>query len=166
MSMTSLENELARLYELLDQEVTTYGLIIKELKKQAECLREGDTDRLLEVVHEMGQQTDAAQGLQKAVETLIAKTLPGGNGGVESLDRLAARVSPAHRKRMISYGRTLKDLRARMAGMNERNKIFVCERLNFFSELTSSLVAPGMVSYPNARRSTGPVPSFAFNREV
>jgi hypothetical protein len=164
--MTSPENELGRLYGLLDQEVAAYRLIIEELKNQAECLREGDTDRLLEVVCTMGQQTDVAQEVQKAVGTLIGTSPPRGNGGGEALDRLAARVSPADRKRVISYGRTLKDLRARISRMNERNKIFVREHLDFFSELTSSLVAPGTVSYPNVRRPTGPVASFAFNREV
>ncbi len=164
--MTCPEQELGALYGLLDQQVEAYRLIIEELKKQAECLRQGDTERLLEVIRSMGQQADTAHRLRRAVETLIEKNLAGGKDSDKSLNGFAARVSPADRNRVLWYGRTLEDLRARMSRLNERNKMFVREHLSFFSDLTRALIAPGAVSYPRTRRSTGPVPAFAFNREV
>ncbi len=169
--MAFMEDEMARLFNLLDREITTYRLMGDELKKESECLREGAIDALLSVVKEIGRHTETLRQLQRAVEASIESVLPAQKSPIveKSLSCLIDHVPSVHRRQIKSYQLTIGHLQGWIKQMNEKNKAFIREHLNFFATLTSSLVHPNTetVFYPKTRRpSREMIPAYAFNREV
>ena len=71
--MSTLEDEIRALSELMDQEVEGYHLIIEALDKEAECLKHGDVDSLLTVVKTIEVHTTALHRLQPPIEASLQR---------------------------------------------------------------------------------------------
>jgi len=57
--MGPLDDELTDLYRLMDQQVSNYHLLIEELKKEGEYLRQGSIDSLMKVLKNIDSFTQA-----------------------------------------------------------------------------------------------------------
>jgi len=169
--MSTLENEIRMLSELMDQEVRGYRLIIEALDQEAECLKNGDIDSLLEVVKGIESHTTALRRLQAPIEASLHAAFEalGVDAEKQTFSRLTDDLPPEHRLKMKSFHRTLNELRERVRLTNERNKRFIREHVAFLSDLSSLMIRPVVEGpcYPNKGkpRTTVSLP-YALNREV
>jgi flagellar biosynthesis/type III secretory pathway chaperone len=169
--MSSLENEIRTLSQLMDQEVEGYHLIIDALNKEAECLKKGEVDFLLKVVKTIEDDTTILHRLQPPIEASLQRVFDALGKDVEkrSLSRLVNDLPPEHRARMRSYQHTLADLQERVRQMNEKNKTFIREHVTFLSTLTSLMIRPLVENpcYPKTGRGCPAVSlPYTLNREV
>ena len=169
--MASLEDEVRTLFQLMDQQIASYHLIIDELKEEAECLRTGAIDSLVKVVKRIEHYTETLRRLQTPIQVSIGRVFEVLERDAEdkTLSHLAANLPPVHRTKMKFYQHTLTQLQERVRPMNEKNKAFIREHLTFLGDLTSWLIHPVTETpcYPKTVHASPVVPlSYAFNREV
>ena len=169
--MSSLENEIGTLSELMDQEVETYRLVADALNMEADCLRGGQIDSLLKVVKTIEGHATTLCRLQASAGDAIGRVLDvlEKDAGEKTLSRLMAHLPPVHRTKVKSYQHDLMQLRERVRQTNENNKAFAREHLAFLGDLTSWLINPVTETpcYPKAVHPSPVVaPSYAFNKEV
>ena len=170
--MTSLEDDLESLSQLMEQEIAIYGLLVEALKREAECLREGEraNDSLLEVVRTIEQHTANLRQVDGRAQAAVGNLLEilGEKEKEKTLSHLVTLLPPAHRRKLKSYQKTLLRLQDWIKENNEKNKTFIEEHLIFLQHLTSFLIhpVPDLPCYPGMGRSSSTVPSYALNREV
>jgi hypothetical protein len=169
--MQRLRDHLNVLYQLMDQEISLYSLLIQEMKKESECLRQGSTESLIHIVHSIEHHTETIHGLRKAIQETIGEILTSeGRGQAEkTLSSLSIILPSADRKRITLYQSTLTKLRAWASQVNDLNKAFVNDILAHVRDLIVLLTHPGGESsgyIQNGKRGqTAPLP-YALNREV
>lgn len=169
--MAPLEDEVNTLSQLMDQEIASYHLIIDELKEEAECLRTGATDSLVKVVERIEDHTETLRRLQTLIQASIGRTFEflGKDVQERTLSHLAANLPPVYRTKIKSYQHRLTQLQEWVSKMNDGNKTFIREHLNFLADLTSWLIHP-VIETPRYAKTGHPSPvvplSYAFNREV
>ena len=73
--MKELRDHLNLLYQLMDQEISHYSLLIQEMKKESECLRQGSTESLIHIVHSIEHHTETIHGLRETIQETIGKIL-------------------------------------------------------------------------------------------
>jgi hypothetical protein len=155
----------------MDQEVEQVHRILNALDKEAECLRRGDVDSLLEAVKAIEVHTTALHRLQEPVETSLRGVFEALGRDAEqlTLSQLVEHLPPETRTRMQVYHHMLAELQGRVHRVNEKNKRFIREHVAFFSDLTSAVVTP-MAEVPCYPRTGKPRPvsslPYALNREV
>jgi len=169
--MSSLENEIGTLSELMNQEVEQYHRILNALDKEAECLKHGDVDSLLDAVKTIEVHTTALHRLQEPIEASLRGVFEDLGRDAENLtlSRLVEHLPPETRARMQVYHHTLTELQGRVRRVNEKNKMFIREHVAFLSDLTSMIVRPA-AEVPCYPKSGKPRPAsslpYALNREV
>ena len=168
--MLSLENDVKTLYDLLEHEISAFDLLIEELTNEAECLKTGATDSLLKVVNRIEHHVETIRRHERSVQETIGRLLETLEKGGEpkTLSRLVSLLPSGQRTKIHSFQRSLIQLRERARQINEKNKLFIQEHLNFVHQLTSSLInpTPDSPSYPGAGRTSSFVPPYALSREV
>jgi hypothetical protein len=143
--MKILESDLHSLYRLLEEEVSIHRLLMQEIKKESECLRQSSVSSLMEVSKSIEEKTELIRGLMKEEQEVINKMLipydPKGQAERNLKDLLEVLTLP-DRQRIKRYQKTLNELKERIQKTNDQNKIFTQECLNYISELISCLVQP------------------------
>jgi flagellar biosynthesis/type III secretory pathway chaperone len=168
--MVSLESELGRLSQLMEQEIAVYRQLVEATATESECLKKGANDSLVEVIRTIEHHTAKLRQLDERIQSsmgVLFETL-GENGKEKTLSRLLTLLPPVRREKLKPYQKTLVFLQQRVRKTNEKNKTFIQENLKFLQHLISFLIHPVQDSscYPGAGRSSLSVPSYALNREV
>lgn len=167
--MKDWKKEMDLLYHLLDQEVSNYHQLIKEIKTEAKCLRAGETELLIRSVKAIDDRIKTIRLIEEEIQRTAQAILSGlGKGEKErTLSCLSALLPPAHQSRLSSYQKTVLQLKAWAKQVNDQNTSFIREYMSFLSELISPLTGrwnePS--GYPGLQPRTVP-PSYALNREV
>lgn len=169
--MEDLKDQLNLLYQLMDQEISHYHLLIQTMKKESECLRQGATEPLIRILRSINHHTETIHGLRETIQETLGNILnTSGRGETEkTLSSLCAFLPSSDRKRIKLYQGTLTKLQAWAAQVNDLNKAIVQEALAHLRGLISLLIGPaeeppGYIQ--NGRRGqTAPLP-YSLNREV
>jgi hypothetical protein len=168
--MGPLDDELTDLYRLMDQQVSNYHLLIEELKKEGEYLRQGSIDSLMKVLKNIDSFTQAIARLHTSVQESVEKLLEGlGKDKVEKRVSLLTCLPSRDRARMKSYRNELGQLQEWVRMINEKNKVFIQEHLAFLGDLTTRLFRPDVESpgyLPDGGPTSSPPLSYSLNREV
>lgn len=167
--MKDWKKEMNLLYHLLEQDVSNYHQLIKEVKAEAKCLRAGDTESLIRSVNAINDRTKTIQIIEEEIERTAEIILNGlGKGEKDrALTSLSSLLPPVHQSRLSSYQKTLLQLKGWARQINDQNTAFIREYMGFLSELISPLAGHWNESmgYPGHKRS--PVSSsYALNQEV
>ncbi len=157
------------LYQLFEQEASDYHRLIKEMKIESKCLREGDTDSLMKSVRSIEERIKTIRIIEEEIQR-TGETILNGLGKGEkdrTLSCLSSLLPPAHQSRLSSYQKTLLQLKAWARQINDQNTTFIREYMVFLSELISPLVGRWSEStgYPG-HKSPSASSSYALNREV
>lgn len=159
------------LYDLLEEEILQYQLLVEELKKESEHLRRGSVDSLTESLHSLEIHASAIrkvhESIQKAVEKALAFLSPGEEE--RNLSRLLAVLPPEDAGRIKSCQKALERMKIWMARINERNKNYIQESLNYWKDLVSLLTEPlaeSPVYVQNGKKSVSGSLPCTLNRKV
>lgn len=159
------------LYDLLEEEIFQYHLLVEELKKESEHLRRGSVDSLTESLHSLEIHTASIrkvhESIQKAVEKALALLSPGEEE--RNLSRLLAVLPPEDAGRIKSCQKALERMKIWMARINERNKNYIQESLNYWKDLVSLLTEPlaeSPVYAQNGKKSVSGSLPCTLNRKV
>lgn len=167
--MKDWKKEMNLLYHLLEQDVSNYHQLIKEIKAEAKCLRAGDTESLIRSVKAINDRIKTIQIIEEEIERTAEMVLNGlGKGEKDrALTSLSFLLPPAHQNRLASYQKTLLQLRGWARQINDQNTAFIREYMGFLSELISPLAGRWHESmgYPGQKRPLAS-PSYALNQEV
>lgn len=167
--MKDWKKEMDLLYHLLDQEVSNYHQLIKEIKIEAKCLRAGETDALIRSVKAIDDRIKTIRLIEEESQRAAEMILNGlGKGEKErTISCLSSLLPPEHQSRLSSYQKTLLQLKAWARQINDQNTAFIREYMGFLSELISPLVGRWNEStgYPGHKSQPAPL-SYALNREV
>jgi len=169
--MDELRDRLNVLYQLMDQEISNYSLLIQEMKKESECLRQGSTESLIHIVHSIECHTETIRGLRSTIQETIGEILRAEGRGQarKTLSSLCTFLPTPDRKRIRLYQSTLTKLRAWAGQVNDLNKAFVDDILAHLRDLITLLIHPEGESsgyIRNGKRGqTAPLP-YSLNKEV
>lgn len=157
------------LYHLLDQEVANYRQLIDEIKKEAKCLRAGETDALIRSVQAIDERIKMIRSIEEQVQRTAETLLHGlGKDGKERpLACLESLLPPVHQNRLSAYQQTLFQLKQWAKQINDQTTAYIRDYMDFLSNLISPLVGRGngLIGYPGHKPLTVSS-SYALNQEV
>ena len=162
--------DLNRLFHLLDQEISSYQQLVRNLKQESECLRKGSTDALIQTVRGMDSTREGILEVQSRIREAVLQILP--NSGEESedpLSRLLSRLPPPDHRKIRAYQKNLLQLKEWAKQINDLNRSYVQESLHYLREFVSLLTQPvsEVKGYlQNGRQSSLMSHSWALNKEV
>ncbi len=170
--MKEVEAGLLRgLYDLLEEEIFHYHLLVEELKKESEHLRRCSVNSLTESLQSLEIHAAAIRKVHESIRKSVGKTLallsPG--EAERGLSRLLAVLPPEDAGPIKSYQNTLARMKIRIARINERNKSYIRESMNYWKDLVSLLAEPlpeSSVYVQNGKKSVSPSLSLTLNRKV
>jgi hypothetical protein len=162
---------LKALYDLLEEEIFQYHLLAEELKKESEHLRQGSTDSLAGSLHSLEIHTAAIRKVHGSIQETVEKALTFLSPGEKekNLSRLLPVLPPEDAGRIKSYQKTLEREKIWMARINERNKNYIKESLNYWKDLISLLTEPlaeSPVYVQNGKKSVSNCLPHSLNRKV
>jgi hypothetical protein len=159
------------LYDLLEEEIFQYHLLVEELKKESEHLRRGSVDSLTESLNSLEIHASAIRKVQESIQKTVEKVLAFLSPGEEerNLSRLLAVLPPEDAGRIKSCQKALERMKIWMARINERNKNYIQESLNYWKDLVSLLAEPlaeSPVYAQNGKKSVSGSLPCTLNRKV
>jgi hypothetical protein len=159
------------LYDLLEEEIFQYHLLVEELKKESEHLRRGSVDSLAESLHSLEIHAAAIRKVHESIQKTVGKALAFLSPGEEerNLSRLLAVLPPEDAGRIKSCQKALERMKIWMARINERNKNYIQESLNYWKDLVSLLTEPlaeSPIYAQNGKKSVSGSLPCTLNRKV
>jgi flagellar biosynthesis/type III secretory pathway chaperone len=138
------QNQLDGLCSLLEEEITSYTSVLDDLKQEWEFLKTNDTSSLISLLQIKGNHISRIQELRKSVDqafTELAIHWVEPNFPKTVFD-LAPHVPVSQAKRIIHYQGTISRLKQKIHQLNEQNKRFIQENLDFIRGLFSLITCP------------------------
>ena len=165
-----VEDQLQSLYRMFEEEISAHRGLLEEVEREAECLRKGSIENLMQAVHRIEEQTASILRKKKeigqAIETL--RLTLGEKRGERDLSALIPVLPEAAQQKIKGYEKALARVREWIGRRNERNKSFIQEALSCWQNLFSILVQP-LAEAPeyarNGQKKQIPAP-YALNRKV
>jgi len=159
------------LYDLLEEEIFQYHLLVEELKKESEHLRRGSVDSLTESLYSLEIHAAAIHKVHDSIQKTVGKVLAFLSPGEEkrNLSRLLAALPPEDAGRIKSYQNTLDRMKTWVGRINERNKNYIQESMNYWKDLVSLLTEPlaeSPVYVQNGKKSVSGSLPCTLNRKV
>ena len=165
------EGLLRDLNQLMEEENFQYHLLGEELKSQAESLRKGSTEALIESLHSLEILTTAIrkahESVPQTVENILNILAP--QEGKKGLSVLLPLLPPEDSRRIESYQKTLDRLKKWATRINERNQAYIQECLSYWKELVSLLATPlsdSPLYVQKGVKSTRAPQPYSLNRKV
>jgi len=155
----------------LEEEISHYENLVAALKKEADHLRQGSPENLLQSVKDVSAQVAAIQQIHQEARKKIEGVLRA--AGNEALKRTLAdliqQLPPKESQRLQTYQRTLDNLKTWVMQINFRNKAFIQESLAHWKDLFSLLnpanaLSPGYV--PNGKKNPSRQLPVSLDRKV
>lgn len=138
------ENRLDSLCSLLEEEMASYRNVLDDLKQEWEYLRRNDTSSLISLLQVKGTHLariqEVRQEVDQAFERLVMDWAP--PDFPKTVSALAPHVPIPQAKRMTQCQNTISRLQQEIHQLNEQNKRFIQENLDFIQGLFSLLTCP------------------------
>jgi flagellar biosynthesis/type III secretory pathway chaperone len=138
------QNQLDGLCSLLEEEITSYRSVLDDLKQEWEFLKINDTSSLISLLQIKGIHISRIQELRKSVDQAFAELMIHwvGTNFPKTVFDLAPHVPILQGKRIFHYQSTISRLKKKIHQLNEQNKRFIQENLDFIRGLFSLLTSP------------------------
>jgi len=165
------ENQLDGLCSLLDEEISSYRIVWEDLKQEWEFLKINDTSSLISLLQVKGIHLSRIQELRKSVDQAFADLVIhwAEPNFPKTVADLAPHVPISQAKRITHYQNTISRLKQEIHQLNERNKRFIQENLDFIRGLFSLLTCPAQEETYYAkggRKESAPRASSWVSRKV
>jgi flagellar biosynthesis/type III secretory pathway chaperone len=134
-----MEARIQEVAALLEEEIAHYEKLVAALTKEAEDLRRGSPEELLESVKAAGAQIEAITRIHAEVRGKMAELSgsPDNRDGESPFGSLRRLLPPAECRRFQRYHDALDKLKNWALQINSRNKTFIREALAHFESLFS-----------------------------
>jgi hypothetical protein len=169
--MKEPNEHLKALYQSLEKMIARYHLLIEEMKKESEYLKQGSQEALMQVVYSIGIQTSAIQRDNDIIGQMIEKILKssGQEGKENTLSSMLAVLPSREQGKIKSYQKTLVQLKEWIAQRNSHHKWFIQESLQYcrdlFSLLTEPVVESPVYVQSGLKKAAAQLP-YSLNRKV
>ena len=165
------QKQLDSLCSLLEEEITSYRNVLGDLKQEWEFLKRNDTSSLISLLQEKGVHISRIQELRKSVDQAFTELVihwveP---NHPKTVFDLAPHVPISQAKRILHYRGTISRLKQKIHQLNEQNKRFIQENLDFIQGLFSLLTCPAKEEayyVKGGRKESAPRPSSWVSRKV
>ena len=167
-----MESQIQAVANLLEEEISHYEKLAAALKKEAEYLRQGSPEDLLQSVKTVSGHVDSIHQIHREAREKIEKLLQA--AGNEKLERTLAdliHLLPSREaQRLRNHQGTLEKLKSWVMQINSRNKAFIQESLahwrDLFSLLNPAANAAAPVYVPNGKRKPSNQLPVSLDRKV
>jgi flagellar biosynthesis/type III secretory pathway chaperone len=165
------QNQLDGLCSLLEEEIISYRSVLDDLKQEWEFLKTNDTSSLISLLQIKGTHISRIQELRKSVDQAFAELVINwvGSNLPKTVFDLAPHVPIFQAKRITHYQSTVSRLQQKIQQLNEQNKRFIQENLDFIQGLFSLLTSPAkeeMYYVKEGKKESAPRPSSWVSRKV
>ncbi len=172
--MEGFESDLREIFQLLEQEILKYQKLIEALKRESEYLRRNVTEPLMDVLKEIGNETEVIFSLEEKIKECLGNILShiGLKEDEFTLSTLLPFLPISSQRKIHSYQRSLRELKVEVKQINDLNKAFIQECLTLWTDVVSTLIHPPIesqnYSYQGAKggRRISPYLPLTLNREV
>jgi len=165
------QNQLEGLCSLLEEEIASYRSVLEDLEQEWELLKINDTSSLIallqiKVLH-ITRIRELRQAVDQAFEKLIidwAEPKP-----PQTVFDLTPHVPVPQAKRLTHYKNTISRLQQEIHQVNEQNKRFIQENLDFIRGLFALLTCPSQEEtfyVKGGRKESPPLASSWVSRKV
>jgi flagellar biosynthesis/type III secretory pathway chaperone len=141
-----MESQVQVLLRLMEEEISHYEELVKELKKETDYLRRGSPEDLLGSVKAVAPHVEAIQQIHQSIRKKIAEVL-NITGQEKTLVELMALLPPRDSQKLRKYQGTLDKLKEWVMQINSRNKAFIQDSLAYGRDLFS-LLTPSTAAAP------------------
>jgi len=155
----------------LEEEITSYRSLLDDLKQEWEFLKTNDTSSLISLLQIKGVHISRIQELRKSVDQAFTELVIHwvGPNFPKTIFDLAPHVPISPAKRIFHYRSTVSRLRQKIHQLNEQNKRFIQENLDFIRGLFSLLTCPAKEEtyyVKGGRKASAPRASSWVSRKV
>jgi flagellar biosynthesis/type III secretory pathway chaperone len=165
------QNQLDGLCSLLEEEIASYRRVLEDLKQEWEFLKINDTSSLISLLQSKALHIDKIRELRQAVdqsfeELVIHWAEP---NTPRTVFDLTPHVPIAQAKRLTHYKNTISRLKQQIHQLNEQNKRFIQENLEFIRGLFALLTRPAQeetLYIREGRKESPPLASSWVSRKV
>ncbi len=154
-------SQIQEVASLLEEEISHYEKLVAALKKEADYLRQGSPEDLLQSVKTVSGQVESIHQIHRDTRKKMEELLQA--AGNEKLERTLADLihllPPREAHKLRKYQGTLEKLKSWVMQINSRNKAFIQESLSSWRDLFSLMnptnaVSPVYVSNGKKKPST------------
>ena len=169
--MEEIENYLHSLYQMMEEEIADYHLLIRELEQESKYLRQNTLEALMKSVQTIEIQTNEILKMNESIQQTIEKILIdlGEKEREKTLSSLIVVLPSLEHQKIKFYQGTLKRLKEWVAQVNARNKSFIQESLKCWKDLFSMLTHSTMewpVYVQNGGEKIPTPPPYSLNQKV
>jgi len=165
------QNQLDGLCSLLEEEIASYRSVLEDLKQEWELLRINDTSSLISLLPikalHITKIQELRQDVDQAFEKLIidwAEPKP-----PQTVFDLTPHVPIPQAKRLTHHKNTISRLQQKIHQLNEQNKRFIQENLDFIRGLFALLTRPAQgetIYVKGGRKESAPLAASWVSRKV
>jgi flagellar biosynthesis/type III secretory pathway chaperone len=165
------QNQLDGLCSLLEEEIASYRSVLEDLKQEWALLRINDTTSLISLLQikalHITKIQDLRQDVDRASEKLIIDWA--GPKPPQTVFDLTPHVPIPQAQRLTHYKNTISRLQREIHQLNEQNKRFIQENLDFIHGLFALLTRPAQEEtfyVKGGRKESPPLASSWVSRKV
>ncbi len=165
------QNQLDGLCSLLEEEIASYRSVLEDLKQEWELLKINDTSSLISLLQikalHIAKIRELRQAVDQAFEELVihwAEPKP-----PQTVFDLTPHVPIPQAKRLTHYKNTISRLQREIHQLNEQNKRFIQDNLDFIHGLFTLLTCPAQEEtfyVKGGRKESPPLASSWVSRKV
>jgi hypothetical protein len=159
--MVPNQNQLVPLWSLLEEERVAHQSVLEDLQQEWGFLKKNDTEALISMFRTKEDHLLRIQGIRQRMEKTFAELVKqwGEDEGLQTVFDLIPHLPPEQGKKMTNYKEFRSGIRQEIHMLNERNKRFIQESLDFIGGLVSLLTGSRSEEPHYARRGVkGSVP--------
>jgi hypothetical protein len=166
-----MDSQVEIVLRMMEEEIFHYEKLVEELKKEADFLRQGSPEELVESVKAVALQVETIQQIHQSARERIEEILK--SAGIEkkgkNLSNLMAVLPPGDSQKLRKYQGTLHKLREWVMQISTRNKAFIQNSLGYWRDIFSLLnpsTAPATVYVQNGKKRPSAQQPLALDRKV
>ena len=165
------QNQLDGLCSLLEEEIASYRSVLEDLKQEWELLRINDTSSLISLLQIKGIHIARIQEIRKGVDQAFEELMFHWTGPntPQTIFDLMPHVPIPQGKKLTHYKNTISRLKKEIHQLNEQNKRFIQENLDFIHGLFALLTRPAQEEtfyVKGGRKESPPLSSSWVSRKV
>jgi hypothetical protein len=166
-----MESQVEIILRKLEEEISHYENLVRELRREADILREGSPEDLANSVKIVTSLGDKIQQIHQSVDKGIEEILK--SAGLEKKEKtltyLISFLPPGDSQKLRKYQGILDKLREWVMQINTRNKAFIQNSLTYWRDIFS-LVNPSTAEAPvyvqNGKKRPSAQQPLALDRKV
>jgi len=165
------QNQIDGLCSLLGEEIASYRSVLEDLKQEWKLLKINDTSSLISLLQIKGMHVARIQEIRQAVDQAFDELMI--HWAEPNIPKTVFDLSPhvpiPQAKRITHYKNTISRLKQEIHQLNEQNKRFIQENLNFIRGLFSLLTCPAQEEtfyVKGGRKESAPLASSWVSRKV